>query len=114
LQNYLGGEYPNQRTEAAAKITLAEEELRRVTEKALWSQRLFDENYISQTELQADQLAENRAKLELELARQALDLLENFTMKRRVAELESNVEQTALALERVKRKAAADVAQAES
>lgn len=114
LQNYLEGEYPNARTEAAAKITLAEEELRRVEEKAEWSRRLYEEKYISQTELQADVLAENRARLDLELAKQALDLLENFTMKRRVAELESNVEQTALALERVKRKASADVAQAES
>lgn len=114
LQNYNQGEYPNALTEARAKITLAEEELRRVEEKARWSRKLYEEKYISQTELQADLLAENRARLDLELAKQALDLLENYTSKRRVAELESNVEQTALALERVKRKASADIAQAES
>jgi HlyD family secretion protein len=114
LKKYLEGEYPNLRKEAQAKITLAEEELARAEEKLKWSTRLFDEKYISQTELQADQLAASKAKLELELAKNNLTLLENFTYKRNLSQLNSDVKQAEMALERTERKAKADVAQAEA
>jgi len=63
LAKYLEGEYPNLLTEAKAQITLSEEELKRAEEKVKWSRTLFDEKYISQTELQADELAASKAKL---------------------------------------------------
>src|SRR5690606_3395808 len=52
--------------------------------------------------------------LDYELALAERDLLEQYTYKRRLAELKSNVEQTAMALERIKRKASADIVQAEA
>lgn len=114
LQKYLEGEYPNQVREAESRITLAKEEVERVTEKYAWSERLFNEKYISQTELESDRLAKNRAELDYELSMASLDLLKEFTYKRRLAELESNVTQTSMALERTTRKARADVVQAEA
>jgi HlyD family secretion protein len=114
LAKYLEGEYPNLLTEAKAQITLSEEELKRAEEKVKWSRRLFDEKYISQTELQADELAASKAKLNLDLAKNNLTLLEKFTYKRNLAQLNSDVKQAAMAFERTKRKATADVAQAEA
>ncbi len=111
---YNEGEYPSQLMDAEAKVTLAEEELRRAKDKLDWSARLYEEKYVSETEFRADELAFKRADLELKLQQESLKLLKDFTHQRRLAELDAAVEQTALALDRVKRKAAADLVQAEA
>ncbi|WP_305042790.1 efflux RND transporter periplasmic adaptor subunit [Geoalkalibacter sp.] len=113
LRKYLEGDYPKNLKEAEAQITIRQEELRRAQEKLQWSRVLFDEKYISQTELQADELAAQRAQLDLDLAMTELDLLKNFSHGRKLDELRSQEHQTAMALERVRRKVAADVLQAE-
>lgn len=114
LDKYLNGEYPNQLRQAEAKITLADEEYTRAQDKLEWSTRLYDEQYLSKSELQADQLAEKQKKLNLELAREELELLKNYTFKRQKTQLESDVEQARMALERTTRKAKADIVQAEA
>jgi len=110
----LEGEYQNQRKEMESRITLAEQELQTAEEKLKWSQKLFEKEYISRTELQIDELATNKRRLDLELAENNLRLLEDFTHPRKLAELESDVKQAEMALERAKRKAKADVVQAEA
>jgi len=114
VTQYVEGEFPQLLKEHESRITLAREEKERAAEKLEWSTRLFGEKYISETELQADRLASNRATLDYELEVAALDLLRDYTYRRRVAELESNVDQTRMALDRVRRKASADVVQAEA
>lgn len=111
---YVEGEYPSQLMDAEAKVTLAEEELRRAKDKLDWSTRLYEEKYVSETEFRADELAFKRADLEVKLQKESLRLLNEYTHQRRMAELEAAVEQTALALDRVKRKASADLVQAEA
>lgn len=112
LKNYVEGEFPQEVREAEAKITLAEEELQRTEEKLAWSKVLFTEKYLSQSELQADELAAKKAKLDLELVRADLDLLRNFTYQRKLAQLESDVRQSTMALERTRRRVDADIVQA--
>jgi len=114
LVQYEEGEYPKNLKEANSRITVAKEELGRAEEKLRWSKILFDEKYISQTELQADELSAQKAKLDLELAEADRDLLRDYTYKRKIAELSSDVRQTELALKRTQRKAAADIVQAEA
>lgn len=114
LKKYLEGEYLNERKEMESRITLAKEELQTSEEKLKWSQKLFEKEYISQTELQIDELSTNKKRLDLELAENNLRLLEDFTHPRRLAELESDVKQAEMALERTRRKAKADVVQAEA
>lgn len=75
LDKYIKGEYPNQLKQAKSKITIADEEYIRAKDKLEWSARLYDEKYLSQSELQADQLAEKQKKLSKELAESELDLL---------------------------------------
>ncbi len=111
---YIEGQYPNQLREAESRIALAEEELKRADEKLKWSEILSAEKYISTTELQADRLAARRTGLDLELAKNAMTLLQDYTHTRRLVELESAISQIEMALERVKRKAAADIIQAEA
>jgi len=114
VRKYEEGEYPQQLREAESKITIAREEKERASEKLRWSRSLFNEKYISQTELQADELAFKRAELEYDLAVAAKALLENYTYKRQLEQLNSDVRQAELALERTKLKANADIVQAEA
>ncbi len=85
LKKYNEGEYPNQLKESESRITLAQERVQRAEETLKWSKTLYEENYLSQTELEADKLAANKEKLDLELAISNLDLLKNFTNKRQIA-----------------------------
>jgi HlyD family secretion protein len=114
LKKYVEGEYQNERKEMESQITLAKEELQTAEEKLKWSQKLFEKQYISQTELQIDELSAHKNKLNLELAENNLRLLEDFTHPRNLAKLESDVNQADMALERTTRKAKADVVQAEA
>ncbi|MFH1573986.1 MAG: efflux RND transporter periplasmic adaptor subunit [Acidobacteriota bacterium] len=114
LTQYVEGEKPKQVKELDSKITLAKEEWERASEKLEWSRKLFEAKFISQTELEADRLTFNREKLDHELAVASLDLLNNYTSKRQLDQLKSDIEQAAMALERVKLKANADIVQAEA
>jgi len=114
LEQYQAGEYPKLEKEAGATITLAEETLTNAKNTYEWSQKLFAEKYISESELKKDELSWQKAKIDLELAKDELNLLQNFTYKRRMAELKSTLRQAEMALERAKRKATADIVQAEA
>lgn len=113
-QKYLQGEWPAQLLEAETDVTLNEEELRTTTDEFNWSKRLYEEKYLSETEFRADELAMKRAELQLALSKENLNLLKEYTHKRQIAELESNIEQMALTLERVKRESSSDLVQAEA
>ncbi len=108
------GEYYNLLVEAESDIQLAEEELKRAEETMKWSERLYAEKYISQTEMQADTLSRNRSNAKLTLASNSRALLKQYTYRRQIAKLESDVYQAKMALERAQRKAKADVVQAEA
>jgi HlyD family secretion protein len=114
LKQYKEGEYPNQKTAAENAITLAEEELARAEETLAWSQKLYDKKYMANTELQADKLTVSRRKNDLILAQNDFKLLENFTYHRKIRQLESDLGQAEMALERTERKAKADIIQAEA
>jgi HlyD family secretion protein len=112
LNKYQKGEFPNQKKEELSKIALKQEELRRAEEKLSWSKVLFAEKFLSQTELEADDLAAQKARIDLELSQSGLELLLDFTNVRRLTELRAAVESTELALDRVQRKAKANTVQA--
>jgi HlyD family secretion protein len=114
LIKYEDGDHPNALKEAQSAITLAEEKLKRANETLKWSKILFADKYLSQSELQADELAAKTAELDLKLAQSKLDLLENFTYKRDVSQFTSDANQAEMALERTKRKSSADVVQAKA
>lgn len=114
LEKYRLGEFPNQKKEQLAQIALAEEELRRAEEKLAWSKVLFEEKFLSQTELQADELAAQKSRIDRELSQSNLELLLKFTHIRQLTELEAEVEKTRMELGRNKRKAVATQVQAES
>lgn len=114
LIKYKEGEYPNKLSEAKGNIALAEQELEQAKEKYEWSKKLFEEDFLSESELKSDELSWRHSELSLETSRGNLYLLENYTHKRELAELESDVRQKEAALERTRRKARSSIIQAES
>ena len=114
LEKYISGEHPYELDKANADITLAEEELTRVQETLKWSKQLYDEKYISQTELKADEISEKKKALDAELAKKSKELLTEYTYKRNLAKLQSDVSQAEMAMERTERKANANVIQAQA
>ncbi len=107
-----GGEYDNAVAAADGKIKLNAEEKTKAEDYLTWSKRLFDEKYLSKTQLQADQLALQRADLNLQVASNDANLLRQYMYKRQVAKLASDVNQAVMALERMEAKARANIAQA--
>ena len=76
--------------------------------------KLEKEKYISPTELKSDELTWKTADLDLVLRKNQLALLKDYTYKRTVEKLQSDVKQARMALERVKMKATSSVIQAEA
>lgn len=114
LQQYKEGQYPKDLKTANNEITLREEELTRAQETLEWSQKLFKEKYLSNTDLQADKLAVTRSKNALELAKEELRLLDEYTRQRNIDQFESDFHQAKMALERMQRQARAVVVQAKA
>jgi len=114
LEKYIQGEYPYELDKADADITLYQQELAQAQETLKWSNQLFQEKYISETELQKDKLAEKKKALDVQLAQKSKELLTEYTYKRDMAQLKSDVSQAEMALERTERKASANVIQAQA
>jgi HlyD family secretion protein len=114
LRKYEQGQYPKDVNEMKMRIGLAQEELERAKHTLDWSNRLFQEKYISETEKTADELTVKRKTLELDLANANLAMLEDFTHPRQIRQLQSDVQQAESALDRAKRKAEADKRQAQA
>ena len=114
LVKYKEGEYPKSLNELESNVTLAAEELQRARDKLVWSKKLFDEKYLSESEYRSDALSARRCELSLETAKNNLSLLTQYTFKRQVAQLESDVWQAEMALERTRRSSKANVVQAEA
>jgi len=109
-----GGQFATDLAEARGRIKLNEEEVKKNEDYYAWSQRLYDEKYLSSTQLQTDQLALEKSKLNLQVAANNLKLLQEYNSKRQLAQLISDVNQAAMALERAQAKARATIAQGEA
>jgi HlyD family secretion protein len=103
FENYKLGQYPQDLQVANNTIILAEEELKRAEDKLNWSKKLAEEGFLTRSELEGDRLEVKRKRLNLELARSKLQLLEAFTYKRQVEKLESELYQAEQALVRAEK-----------
>lgn len=112
LVKYQDAEYPQLEKTALSEITKMEEELKLAEEELRWSEILYSEKYIALSQLQGDELAVSSLQLSLDVRKNDLDMLQNYTYQRQIAQLESDVEQAEMSLERTKRQANANIVQA--
>lgn len=107
LVKFRDGDRPFDINKAKESIVLATEEAARAGDKLEWSEKLAEKGFLTATELEADKLSANRAEILLQQAKRELELLENFELPRREAELVAALEEAERELLRVKLQATA-------
>ncbi|MHC4404468.1 MAG: efflux RND transporter periplasmic adaptor subunit [Planctomycetota bacterium] len=113
VQEYIEGIYRKEIQDLEAQITIAMENLRSSQNMLQHTEKMFRKGYVSPLQLETQQFAVERAKIELESAETAKDVLERFTKaktledlhsKRDVAEARMNSEKAAFELEEARLK----------
>ncbi len=105
LDKYKNGEFPQLLQQHGGDVKIAEEELIRARETMQFTASQVKKGYASQNELNASRIAVQQAELKLRGAEELLNVLEKFTYKRTIAELEANALETERELARVRLKA---------
>ena len=114
LKKYLEGDKLLALSKAEQTITLQQEDYKRAENKLEWSTKLADKGFLTATELEADQLAKNRAEVLLAQARAEQGLLVDFSVKRDTDKLEADLDESKRTLERVQLQAKARLVDFES
>ena len=113
LREYVEGTFKKEVQLVDGQITIAEENLRSAQNTLLYTQRMFRKAYVTPLQLEAQQFAVKRAQLDLDTAKTAKRVLEEFTYLKMKNDLETQVatagakassEQTAFELEESKLK----------
>lgn len=98
-QEYLEGQYRQQRLQIEIQNFIAQENRRRAEDYLKYSQSLAQKGYITQAQLEADQFSLEKAIKELESARTQLDVLERFTKVKMLKQLDADIETARAKLE---------------
>ncbi|MBI5431904.1 MAG: efflux RND transporter periplasmic adaptor subunit [Planctomycetes bacterium] len=107
LKKYREGDMLVKEQAARESITLKTEESARAKEQFEWSQKLAEKGFLTNTELEADRLAEKRAQILLEQAGRELRLLTDYEFPREIQKLEAALREAERELDRVKLQAEA-------
>ncbi|MBB5350263.1 HlyD family secretion protein [Haloferula luteola] len=113
LRKYEEGQFPQLKKKADSAIGLASEELRRAEDRLNGTRRLEEKGYATPSERVADELAVKRREVELQSAEEELRLLIEFDAPRQRRQLETNVENTKVVLDRTRRQADTQLEKAE-
>ncbi|MBQ9429974.1 MAG: HlyD family efflux transporter periplasmic adaptor subunit [Kiritimatiellae bacterium] len=113
-EKYQKGDYPQAMMKNEADIALADEEVNRASEKLGWSKQLFDEGFLTKTELQADELSLKQKKLALDQAIMNMSVLTNYTKIQEEAKLQTTLRKAERALTRVRWQNKANLRQVET
>ncbi len=113
LDKYLNGDYQQERRTIQGDMLIAEEELKRARVRRDDSERLQRKGYVSASEVDADGLAVIKSQNTLDVAREKLRMLEDFTRKRQEAELKANAEEARRELDRTTRSQQSSIAKAQ-
>ncbi len=112
LKKYEKGDWPQQLKEAENAIVIAKRELQLADEKYTWSQKLREQDFISDSELKADELARQKNALDVELAEERLNVLKVYTHPKDLTQRQSDVTEATAELARTQQRAAASESKA--
>ena len=110
--NSLGGAASQQFKEFVDNITLAEMRLKRAINQLDGTQKLYDANFVSKTELEGDILDVNSLNIQKERSEIALDLFKLYDFPKNTEQLLSDHYEAKLELERTLARARSKLAQA--
>jgi len=110
----LGGEALQKLRELITDINMKGEELKQAKSKLEWTQKLYEKDYVSLTDLEADRLKKERQQISLEKANTAKELFERYEFLKETEKRLSDYEEAKRELERTEAKARSELAQAEA
>jgi HlyD family secretion protein len=113
-QNSLGGQSLQTLDELKNNIILAEEKLERAKNTLDWTIRLREKEYVSETDLQSDQLNYNSLKIQLSQAKTDLDLFRTYDFSKQTQKLLSDYLESKRALDRAYARTRSELAQAKA
>ncbi len=90
-EKYERGDYPQLRRQSESDMALADEEVKRATEKLEWSKRLAAASFLTRTDLQADQLELTRKQINYDMSETKMSVLTNYTVLQQQATLNSRL-----------------------
>jgi HlyD family secretion protein len=108
------GEWDNELAKAQETVLLREEELATAEKELTWAIKLHAEEFKSQNELEQKQFAKQRAEVQLGQAKRELDLIVKFGNRRKLAELQSDVDTRRRDISKTEKQAAAKIADFEA
>lgn len=111
LQKFLEGESQRDLNVKEGAITKAREDLQRAEENFDFSKRIAKKGYKNQNDVEADRINVVKAEIDLEIAKEDLQVEKKYVQHRKVIELRADVKEKGLNLERVERKGVATLAQ---
>ena len=112
--NSLGGEAAQKLRELQGNITLAASNLEKAAYTLGWTKKLFEKQYVAETELKKDTLDHQRLQIEEEKAGIALELFELYEFAKQTEKLLSDYEEAERELERTEARARAQLTQAKA
>jgi len=110
----LGGAALQRLNESMDSIKLAESRLERAADTLSWTQKLREKEYVSDTELKADELDVQSLKIQKEQAGMDLELFKRYDFPKQVEQLLSDYKEAERELERTQARARSKLAQAEA
>ena len=91
VDEYKNGIFKKEMTDADTQITIADENLSNAENSLEHSEKMFRKGYLSELELAAQKFAVKRSNLEAEAAKAAKSILQDYTYKKMLEDLESKV-----------------------
>lgn len=110
----LGGEALQKLRELTDDIALAESKFEQESDKLMWTQKLYDKEYVSETELRKDQLTMQSSKIQMDRTKTALELFKLYEFPKEAERLLSDHDEAKRELERIEARARSKLAQAQA
>ncbi|MEZ6016501.1 MAG: efflux RND transporter periplasmic adaptor subunit [Planctomycetota bacterium] len=104
------GDWVLELAKAQESVTIKDEEYKRADNELVWTEKLAEEGFIQKSQLDADRLSKQRAAIELEQVKRELASKIAYGTKRKLAELNAEVENRKSLLEKTEKQAEAKMA----
>jgi len=98
-EEYLNGTYVEKEQGLAGNIFVAEENMRRAEQTLAYTQKLFARGYVTDLAVEADEFAVHDAKVKLKQAETERMVLQEYTKKKMLKQLEADIKTTRAKLE---------------
>ena len=110
----LGGKSLQELRRLQSDIDLANEELKRASNRLSGTEKLYEKKYVATDELEADKLSKKRREIDLEKARTSLELFKRYEFVKETEKTSSDCREATRDLERKYAQARSRIAQAEA